>query len=375
VHPTCLEQIEYSTLTAIPPTEASAESRLSLLEGDFQSPPHHLAPRLWLGWAALGIGAAGLLLAWLLFATIPQRPDGDATALAQFDAQYAARAWQHNVRSALWLNLSGALFAWGALDRLLWESRKQKAESRIPTAGERHNAKAQRIKDAKGFLGEQHGYTGNDAVLRPSSLIPHPSSRSAFRICFWAALLLAWSGWAWNQSRGWQGELFMEPMLAVPLGEDARPTVAFDRFLVPPAPEGEGRALALRLLVDGRAHDIAATSPYQSRGWTIEPQWYGATVAAPDLAAPLFFGGDGTQTATLLDDSRATIIVDVETLETTSDPPLDSLTARHHAILRARFAPGDALLRVGLALAAAALVLALLARRYNRGIEDVGFKM
>ena len=280
------------------------------------------------GWAsrvALVVGAAGLLLGWLLVTTVAQRPDGDLTALAQFDAQYPAAGWQHHARSALWLNVAGALVAWGALSALL---------SSLNAAG--------KTKDE--------------------------GQRTNFRIGWvlvWVGVLAAWSGWAWNQSRGWEGELFLEPGAGLKLGEDARPTVVFSRFVVPPAPDGPGRALALRLVADGREYEISEGRPYRENGWTIGPRWYGATVKGPELAEPLFLGGDGTQTATLRDGATAEVTVDVESLEVSSRPLLDGLRAEHHVILRARFAPGDGLARVGALVAAVGLVLALGLGRYN----------
>ncbi len=265
---------------------------------------------------ALALGLAGLALGTLLLLRVPQQPDGDATALAHFAARYNSSPL-HTVRHAFWWNLSGALFAWGALGRLL----------ALP-------------------LPPRH---------------PHHVTR----VLFWAGLLLVWGGWAWNQSRGWQGELFLEPGVATPLGVDRSPAIAFERFLVPPAPSGAGRALALRLLVEGHPFDIAEAAPYRGAGWTLTPRWYGATVQAPSLAEPLFFGADGTQSAPLRDGGAARITVDVETLRATSDPPLPGLHVTHHAILRARFAPGQPLLWLGSGIALLGALLSLLAGRYN----------
>lgn len=279
----------------------------------------------WANRAALVAGAVGLLLGWFLVTTVAQRPDGDLTALAQFDARYAGAGWQHHAGDALWLNVAGALFAWGALGELLSSleaTRKTKGE------GRRTNVHV--------------GW-----------------------VLVWAGVLVAWSGWAWNQSRGWEGELFLEPGSRLKLGEDARPTVAFSRFVVPPAPDGPGRALALRLVVDGKEYEISEGRPYCEEGSTIVPRWYGATVKGPELSEPLFFGGDGTQTATLRDGGTVAVTAEVESLEVSSRPPLDGLRAEHHAILRARFAPGDGLKWMGAMVAAVGLVLALAPGRYN----------
>ncbi len=294
----------------------------------------------WASRAALTAGAMGLLLGWFLLATVAQRPDGDLTALAQFDARYPRAGWQHHARDALWLNVAGVLVAWGALGELLSSleaARETKDEGR----------------------------------------------RTNFRVGWvlvWAGVLVAWSGWAWNQSRGWEGELFLEQRSRLKLGEDARPTVVFSRFVVPPAPDGTGRALALRLVVDGREYEISEEMPYREGGWMIGPRWYGATVKGPELAEPLFFGGDGTQTATLRDGGTAEVTADVESLEVSSRPPLNGLRAEHHAILTARFAPGDGLARVGALVVAVGLVLALALGRYNSrdarcGIRDTRCEM
>jgi hypothetical protein len=301
----------------------------------------------WASRAALLAGAAGLLLGWFLVATVAQRPDGDLTALAQFDARYPDAGWQHRARDALWLNVAGALVAWGALRELL---------SSMNVTGKTVDGRRWTVDDGR-WTNVHVGW-----------------------VLLWTGVLVAWSGWAWNQSRGWEGELFLEPGSRLNLGEDARPTVVFSRFVVPPAPVGPGRALALRLVVDGREYEISEERPYLEDGWTIGPRWYGATVTGPELAEPLFFGGDGTRTAALRDGGTAEVTADVETLEASSTPPLDGLRAEHHAILAARFAPGDGLARVGALVAAVGLVLALALGRYNPldagyGMQDTGYGM
>ncbi len=295
---------------------------------------------------ALIVGAVGLLTGALLASTLPQRPDGDATALAHFDAQYRNTPL-HNIRHTPWLNLSGALLAWGLLAHLL-----------------HGKDEGGRMKDENG---KDEGRRMKDESRHPSSLILHPSLTLIL-----LGLLLAWSGWAWNQTRGWQGELFLEPGVAMPLGVDQRPTVEFSHFLIPPAADGPGRALSLRLLVEGHPYDISEAAPFQDEGWTLTPRWYGATLRSDALTAPLFFGGDGTQRATLRSGGKIEVTVDIESLEYSSHPPLDNLHITHHAILLARFAPGQPLQWAGLLLAALATLLTLAARRYNtlRAIDD-----
>lgn len=250
---------------------------------------------------ALWLGGLGLLVGLLLQLAIPQQPDGDATALAHFLARHGD-APLYRLRHQLAFNLAGALAAWGALVRLL-------------------------------------------------------AARGAARRLVWAGLLVAWSGWAWNQSRGWQGELFLEPGVTLPLGVDRAPTVRFERFLVPPAPDGPGRALRLALWVDGGRHTLAEATPYRGQGWTLLPHWYGATVLGPDLAAPLHFGASGSQTGSLRDGRPFSVTLNVEALTLHSEPPGLALQAQHHAILRARFAPGEPLLWLGGLLALGGLLL------------------
>ncbi|MGH2544015.1 MAG: hypothetical protein ACRDIB_14535 [Ardenticatenaceae bacterium] len=281
---------------------------------------------------SLLLGIVGLLVGALLASIVPQRPDGDVTALARFDAQYD-RAALHQIHHAFWWNLSGALVAWGLLERLI---RTTCSRTTFPK-------------------GRSRWY-----VLR----FTFHERRWAHPLLL-AGLLIVWSGWAWNQSRGWQGELFLEPGVQSALGVDQNPRLTFGRFLVPPAPDGPGRALALRLIVDGQAHDIAEVSPYRSDGWILQPQWYGVTVESKELTKPLFFGGTGTQTAALRSGERVSVSLDAETLEAHTLPPLSDLEAHYHAILSARFAPGDRLILPGLGMTAAGALLSLPSARYN----------
>jgi hypothetical protein len=166
---------------------------------------------------------------------------------------------------------------------------------------------------------------------------------------FWLSLLIICSGWAWNQTRGWQGELYLEPGVEKLLGVDQKPTIIFERFLLPPAPDGAGRALLLRLLVGGQPYDIAALMPYKGASWTLTPRWYGAILKAKGgyLLQPLFFGASGASEGLLGDGREVKVTVNVEALTVSSIPPLEEVELTHYAILYARFAPGDGLLRLG----------------------------
>ncbi|MBA3533172.1 MAG: hypothetical protein H0T73_14730 [Ardenticatenales bacterium] len=176
---------------------------------------------------------------------------------------------------------------------------------------------------------------------------------------------MLWSGWAWNQTRGWQGELFLEPGVTTRLGVDGTPVVTFSHFLIPPAPDGAGRVLALTLLVDGQRHDIAEATPYRGAGWALVPRWYGATVQGEALPAPLFFGASGTQRTILRDGRAITVTLNVDSLRLSTEPAIDGLSATHHAILRARFAPGAPLKGAGMALMGLGLLLSLWKRGYT----------
>jgi hypothetical protein len=256
-------------------------------------------------------------------ATVPQRPDGDATALLRFDIHYDGSSAPHQVRSMFWYNLAGALFAWGLLDRLWWS--------------------------ASAVVRRRLRGAGSWGVL-----------------LLWAGLLVMWGGWAWNQSRGWQGELYLEPGAPLALGVDRTPEVAFSHFLIPPAAEGTGRALALRLLVDGEAHDVSEAEPYRRAGWTVRPLWFGATVQSRAFAEPVSLGGSGSQRVALRWGGHTTVEVDVETLEARSTIPLADMKVTRHAILTACFAPGDPLQRSGAAMLALGALLSMGRMRYNR---------
>ena len=267
---------------------------------------YHSAPR----WALL-LGTMGLLLAYFLIFTFPQRPDGDLTALTQFEALYGSSPL-YQVRDSLWLNVAGALLAWGGIYYFL------------------------------------HYFIMISDLPFPvcfsSQAVPQWAP-----LLMWGGLLVMWSGWAWNQTRAWQGELFLEAGLPTPLGVDRTPIVTFERFLLPPAPDGPGRALALRLLVDecACAYEISEPNPYKGAGWTLKPRWYGVTAKSDALHQPLFFGESGTLRTALRGDEMATVTVNIKTLTVTSLPPLDDLQVAYHAILYARFAPGERLQWLG----------------------------
>ncbi len=234
---------------------------------------------------ALLIGAIGWGIGGAVVLAFPQFPDGDSTAQAQFVAWYGT-AWQYYVRSSWLWNLAGAVFAWGVVGAGLtaWRTR-------------------------------------------------------AWRRAVVAAVsLLLWGGWAVNQTIGWQGELFLTPDGAVPLS-DSQTVIAFDHFLIPPAPDGAGRALQMRLTVNGQPYTIDQSTPYRGNGWSVTPRWYGAVVTHPLRDEPLYIGGSGTQEIALNDGQRVKLTIRVETLELSSEPRVDGWTIRHYAIVGATYAP------------------------------------
>lgn len=263
-------------------------------------------------WALL-LGIGGLLLGYGLIYGFPQQPDGDITALTQFEIQHGSHAG-HHVHNAFWLNLSGALFAWGALGYFL---RQFIIVIKLP-------------------FSRQLSFLFSLRAIRQWALL-----------LMWAGVLVMWSGWAWNQTRGWQGTLFLEAGLATPLGEDRRPIVTFERFLIPPAADGAGRALSLQLLINQTRHEISEATPYRGAGWTLKPHWYGVTVKSNTLPQPLFFGKPGTIQALLKEGSTVAVTVNTTPLSAKSIPPLPDLHVAYHAIIQARFAPGLPLQQIG----------------------------
>ncbi len=278
-------------------------------------------------WALL-LGIGGLLVGYGLLYWFPQQPDGDITALTQFEIQYGNHS-RHTVRDMFWFNLSGALFAWGTL-----------------------------IYSLRQFV---------SLIQLPLSY--HFSSRALRKwlvLVLWSGVLVMWSGWAWNQTRGWQGTLFLEAGLATPLGVDNTPIVTFERFLIPPATDGAGRALNLTLLVNQTRHKISEAIPYHSLGWTLKPHWYGVTVKSEALPQPLFFGKSDTIQAFLKEGSHVSITVNTSPIEVKSIPPLPDLHAAHHAIIQARFAPGVPLQQIGALIILASIIgIAILDFRFQ----------
>ncbi len=242
--------------------------------------------------AALGLGVGEAAQALL-----PQRPDGDATALAEFTQHTAGTFWQQmgmlNVREQFWYALAGALLALWLVDWLL-----------------------------------QGGWRRWPHIL--------------------AALggLLWLSGWMWNMTAGWQGRLFLAPetTISLPRGGHA---LTFERFLTPPAPDGEGRALHLRVRWDGEPFELREQAPLWRDGWLVRPRWYGAVVWLGEDAH--YFGGDGAQYVRLPDGRLATVQVDIETLSTTINPTnqVPPVRAAWYAVLDATYMPGRWLMWAG----------------------------
>ena len=279
-------------------------------------------------WALL-LGIGGLLLGYGLIYYCPQQPDGDITALTQFETKYGSHVG-HHINNAFWLNLSGGLFAWGALGYFL---RQLRVLIELPVS--RHLSFSLR-------------------AIRQWALL-----------LMWGGVLVMWSGWAWNQTRGWQGTLFLEAGSATPLGEDGRPIVTFERFLIPPAADGAGRALSLQLLINQTRHEISEATPYHGAGWTLKPHWYGVTVKSDLLPQALFFGKPGTIQALLKEGSAVAVTVNTTPLTAKSTPPLPDLHVAYHAIIQARFAPGLPLQQIG--------ALILLIGAVGVGIGDFRF--
>lgn len=244
----------------------------------------------------------GLTIGMLAQLMLPQRPDGDTATLALYrDNEHAApiiaRLGLLDVDDAFWYNLSGALLAVWIIDRLL--RRRARREQRD---------------------------TGR-LVMLIGGLV-------------WCA------GWGWTQTTGWHGELFMRNGRAVGLGPAHTPTLEFERFTVPPAPDGPGRALTMRLSVDGRPYTARADAPLRTRGWIIRPHWYGGLVHLPD-GTGLHFGLDGTQRTTLADGRTVEVTLDIETLAVQTEPPI-AVEVERFAVISAVFDPGRWLRRLGL---------------------------
>lgn len=245
---------------------------------------------------------------------LPQRPDGDGTAVAEFQTTVqqfplAAQLGLLDVRHQFWYTLAGALLAVWLLDRML---------RRWP----------------------------GSASTRPrwSELL------------LYAGGLLWLAGWGWTQTTGWQDHLFVPPAHTVGLGPAHTPTLTFEEFLVPPAPDGPGRSLTMRVRVNDEPVTVSEQNPLFVQGWVIHPRWYGGLVRLPTGDA-IYFGGDGTRTIAL-DGQDVTITVDVETLAVRTEPQIDA-EAERYAIITAHFDPGAPLRRVAVVVLVAGIGLSV----------------
>lgn len=223
---------------------------------------------------ALIVGGLLWLVGWGLLLTFPQLPDGDSTARQQF-IQWYGTAWNHQIRHAWWWNFGGALLAWGWVGFLFGDGRK--------------------------------------------------------RLLAIMGLLLV-GAWGYSQTIGWQGDLFLAPHTPTRLA-DSQTLVTFEQFTFPPAPDGAGRALKMDLLVNGNRYEISEAAPYRGNGWTVRPKWYGAVLTHPLLEEPLYIGATGTTNVRLRDGQALSVMVNVETLSVTSDPPLTDWSIDYYAIV------------------------------------------
>ena len=253
-------------------------------------------------WSLLVLCVAALVFGSLAVRYWPQRPDGDATALAEFSGKLvehptAARLGLLDVRRAFWYNLAGAVLAVWALNELL----------------------------------------ATPLRLDRSSLA---------RAALLSSGLLWLTGWGWTQSTGWWGDLFLAPGQSGLAGTSGDLEVTFQEFLVPPAPSGPGRALSMRVAVNGKPVEIAVRRPYRQGGWRVEPHWYGGVVQLAG-APPLYFGRSESQATVLPDGRRIVVTLDMETLTVSTAPPVP-VTVIWFAVVRAAYDPGRPLRQVGL---------------------------
>jgi hypothetical protein len=224
------------------------------------------------------MGGLVWLAGWGLVLAFPQFPDGDQTARQQFISWYGT-GWLYQVRHAWWWNLAGAVLAWGLVN-FLFENRPK-------------------------------------------------------RIFAIVGLLIV-GVWGYGQTIGWQGELFLASDTPTRLA-DSQTFIAFERFTIPPAPDGAGRALEMEILVNGKPYIISEANPYRGGGWTVRPRWYGAVVHHPSLDEPLYVGATGSHSVRLNNGQNVTLQVNVETLTVTSDPPLSDWTIDYYAIVIATY--------------------------------------
>lgn len=229
--------------------------------------------------ARLALIVGGILWAvgWGLFFAFPQFPDGDSTAQQQFVNWYGL-GWHNQIRQAWWWNLSGAVLAWGLIGLLF-------------------------------------------------------SGKVIHLFAVMALVMVGW--WGYGQTIGWQGDLFLAPHMPTRLA-DSQTMITFEQFVIPPAPDGAGRALQMRLLVNGQPIEISEATPYRGNGWTVRPKWYGAVVSHPLLDEPLYIGASGITTTHLRDGREVALDVNIETLSITSTPPLPDWTIDYYAIVTAQ---------------------------------------
>lgn len=233
-------------------------------------------------------------------ATLPQRPDGDHTAVREFETvaqtmPQAAGVGLLDMRHQFWYTAAGALLAVWLLDVAL---------RRLPARTWR---------------------TRSEMVLALGGLL-------------WLA------GWGWTQTTGWQGHLFVPPHHTVGVGPAQIPTVVFKQFTIPPAPDGPGRSLTMQVQVNGEPATISEQNPLHVQGWVLRPRWYGGIVRFSD-ETQLYFGGDGTQTTTV-DGETVRVTLDVETLDVEIVSPMPA-TVDRYAVLAATFDPGANVRRLG----------------------------
>lgn len=275
---------------------------------------------------------AGSLLLPLVF---PQRPDADATAIAAFEATSQARFGRYlplvtalgflDVRHAAWPNLAGAVVALWTLDRLItaFTTRPTSHREQLPSA----------------------------IAMRTDALRASLPSILAL-----LGLLVALTGWGWERSRGWWGELYLAPGTSTALGPDSQPMLLLAGFVRPPAAHGPGRALEVTIRLDGRVARASEPAPLRHAGWVVQPRWYGGLVELAGEPA-LFFGESGSRSVVVAG-TPTSVTLAVDTLEAAVTPQ-HSYRTGHYAVIRARYAPGARLRILGLVVLAGATLYRL----------------